>query len=228
MRLLVLRPEPGATATARAAATLGLTAIVAPLFAIQPLAWSPPDPAGYDALMVTSANAVRFGGAALRCYAHLPAFAVGAATADAMRLAGFADVAVGAGDADRLAALIAAGPHRRLLHPCGEHRRAPAFDGAIDHLPVYRSAPVGALPDAARDVAATGAAALLHSPRAATLFGTLIDAGRFDRAATHLVAISAAAATAAGPGWRSVSVAPIPRDAAVLATARALCEKLGA
>ena len=56
----------------------------------------------------------------------------------------------------------------------------------------------------------TGAAALLHSPRAAALFAALIDDARIGRADIRLVAISPAAAAAAGPGWRSVAVAPAP------------------
>lgn len=224
MRLLVLRPEPGATATARAAAACGLTAIVAPLFTAEPLAWSPPDLAAYDAIMMTSANAARLGGSALRRYARLPGYAVGAATAAGMRAAGFANVTAGTGDADALARLIAAGPHRRLLHPCGEHFRAPASDLAIDHVPVYRSVAADALPDRARQALRAGAAALLHSPRAAALLRKLTDEERIDLREVRLVAISPAAAAAAGPGWRNVAVAPEPTDASMLATARGLCE----
>ena len=58
-RLLVLRPEPGASATAGRARTLGLDPVLMPLFEIEPIAWTAPDPAGFDALLLTSANAVR-------------------------------------------------------------------------------------------------------------------------------------------------------------------------
>lgn len=231
--VLVLRPEPGAAATASRAVSLGLAAVVAPLFTADALAWSPPDAAVYDAVMMTSANAARLGGAGLRDFVHLPAYAVGEATAAAMRDAGFADVVVGPRDVDALAELIAAGPHRRLFHPCGRHLRAPdappalAIDPtlAIDHLPVYRAAAVGTLPAAARDALRHGAVPLLHSPRAASLLAALVDDARLERAAITLVAISAAAAAAAGSGWRAVATAAAPTDAGVLACARALCDK---
>ena len=60
-RLLVLRPEPGASATAERACGRGLDAVVISLFAIEAIEWVAPDPGGFDALLLTSANAVRFG-----------------------------------------------------------------------------------------------------------------------------------------------------------------------
>ena len=59
MKILVLRPQPGADETAARARALGLELVVAPLFAVAPLAWTPPDPAGFDAVMLTSASAAR-------------------------------------------------------------------------------------------------------------------------------------------------------------------------
>jgi len=79
--LLVLRPEPGAAATLARAVAAGWQAIAAPIFNIVPLPWAAPDPADHDALMLTSANAVRQAGDALRLYRHLPVYAVGEATA---------------------------------------------------------------------------------------------------------------------------------------------------
>ena len=64
-RLFIVRPEPGASATARAAADLGLDSVAMPLFAVEPLDWDVPEPARYDALLLTSANAVRHGGESL-------------------------------------------------------------------------------------------------------------------------------------------------------------------
>ena len=81
--IVVLRPEPGNRVTAAAIEGRGLRAIRLPLFAVQPVAWQAPDPAGFDALLLTSANAVRHGGAGLARLLSLPVFAVGEATADA-------------------------------------------------------------------------------------------------------------------------------------------------
>ena len=60
--VLILRPEPGAGRTAERARKLGLVPVVAPLFAIRALPWTPPDAAGFDAVMLTSANAAREAG----------------------------------------------------------------------------------------------------------------------------------------------------------------------
>lgn len=220
--LLILRPEPGASATARAAAGLGLTTIVAPLFLVRPLAWSAPPPAGFDALVLTSGHAVRQAGPQLALYRELPVHAVGKATASMARAAGFADVTTGDADANALFARITAGS--RLLHLCGRERRPPQNKLQIREIPVYAAEAVETLLAAARDAVSTGPVAMLHSPRAASLFGTLTDQAGLTRDRTAIVAISAAAAQAAGIGWKSVAAAPSPSDAAMLAIARELCE----
>ena len=81
--VLILRPEPGASATAARARTLRLEPVVAPLFVVRPLAWEPPDPAGLDAVMLTSGNAPRLAGDGMTPFLRLPCYAVGEATADA-------------------------------------------------------------------------------------------------------------------------------------------------
>ena len=57
--LAVLRPEPGASATLGRAQAMGLAAFAMPLFAVEPVAWTAPAPHDFDALLLTSANAVR-------------------------------------------------------------------------------------------------------------------------------------------------------------------------
>lgn len=218
--LLVLRPEPGASATARRAEELGLHPVVAPLFTVRALPWTPPDPAAFDAVMFTSANALRHGGPGLARYFGLPAYAVGEATAAAAHAAGFAEVVAGDGDAEALAARIDQGPHRRVLHLCGEPHR---FTG-VQALPVYASDASGALPLSALSALRAGAVAMLHSPRAAIVFAMLLERAAIARETVALVAISQAAATTAGPGWRAVETARAPTDAAMLAIARILCE----
>ena len=76
-RLIILRPEPGAIASLERAKALGLDAISIPLFEVCPLAWTPPDPDEFDAVLATSANAMRHAGAALKPFRHLPLHAVG-------------------------------------------------------------------------------------------------------------------------------------------------------
>ena len=223
--LLVCRPEPGASATARAAEALGLTAVVAPLFRIERVVWDPPAPELFDALVMTSANAARHAGDALRLYKSLPAFAVGDATAAAMRAVGL-NAEASEGDAETLIATIASGPHRRLLHLCGEHHHAPVHpDLSIRSVPVYCAVAVDALPAFMADALGAEAIIMLHSPRAAALFASLATKAGCEKSGLRLVAISPAAAAAAGRGWRSAEAAPAPTDAAMLAIARDLCDK---
>ncbi len=215
-RLFILRPQPGASATADKARALGLQPVVAPLFKVEPVAWRPPEPARFDALLLTSANAVRHGGEQLQQLRGLPVHAVGSATAEAARAAGFNVASTGTDDVDRLLGSLEA--ELKLLHLCGADRRAPAEPRQdITSLPVYRATP---LKDAKLD-GLSGHVAAVHSPRAAARLAELVA----DRSAVALAAISAAAAAAAGHGWQRVAIASGPTDAALLATAAELCEK---
>jgi uroporphyrinogen-III synthase len=215
-RLLVLRPEPGASATVERARRLGLDAVAAPLFEVESLKWEAPDPAGFDGLLLTSANAVRHGGEQLQSLRGLAAYAIGEATAEAARDAGFEIAASGDAGIDRL--LGSVDPKLRLLRLCGEDRHE--HQGArrlITDVPVYRSKPI----DAPNLSVAPAAVALIHSPRAGRRFAELVK----DRASIAIAAISAAAAEAVETGWQSVDTARQPTDEAVLALAASLCNK---
>ncbi len=113
-RVLILRPEPGASATLARARALGLDAIAIPLFAIEPVGWHRPDPSDFDALLLTSANAIRAGGPGLDGLRNLPVYAVGEGTATAARECGLAVAATGQQGVDAL--LGAIDPSLRLLH----------------------------------------------------------------------------------------------------------------
>lgn len=214
--VLILRPEPGASATAARARQLGLEPVLAPLFAVEPVAWKVPEPAGFDALLLTSANAVRHGGRGLAALAGLPVHAVGGATAEAAKGAGFKVASTGSGDvADLLSSLP---PSLNLLHLAGEDRREP--EGArqrIVAVTVYRSALLPP-PDALAEVA--NAVALVHSPRAGRRLAELVDR----RESLSIVAISPAAAEACGAGWRTVAIAEKPSDELLLSLAAQLCK----
>jgi len=225
-RLLVLRPQPGADATARRAQALGLDALAVPLFTVRAVDWTPPDPGSLDAVLMTSANAARFGGENLARYHSLPLYAVGAATARAARDAGFADVTSGAADGAAIVALAVAQGKRRLLHLAGRDH-IPLNDRAvaIERRIVYASDAVSALPDLARKSISGGALGLLHSVRAAQLFGELFDAARLDRSRLMIAGLSPAICAAAGVGWSRVAAAPTPDDEALLAIAARLCDQ---
>jgi uroporphyrinogen-III synthase len=211
-KLLLLRPEPGLSASAARARALGLDIVACPLFRLEPVAWSIPDPVGYDALLLTSANAVRCGGYGLEQLRKLPVHAVGSATASAAREAGFQVQTVGEnGVADLLAGLPASD---RLLHLAGEDH-IDVQDRRVDRRIVYRAAAVAdpALPPPEELVVA------VHSPRAGRRLGELV-ATRRD---TAIAAISAAAAEACGAGWERVEIAERPDDNSLLALAAMLC-----
>ena len=87
MRVLVLRPKPGASATFERARELGLDAQAVPLFEIEAVDWNAPESGGFDGLLLTSANAIRCGGSRLDSLRGLKAYAVGQSTADAARWA---------------------------------------------------------------------------------------------------------------------------------------------
>jgi uroporphyrinogen-III synthase len=132
-QLLLVRPEPGLSASADRAKQAGLDVIACPLFRIEPLEWEAPDPQGYDGLLLTSANAVRYGGRKLDGLKSLPAHAVGAATADAARAAGLKVATVGEDDLSDLLARLPV--DIRLLHLAGDNHRE-AETGHRIHLPV--------------------------------------------------------------------------------------------
>src|SRR5436190_2126779 len=87
---------------------MGLDPVVAPLFTIRPIAWTPPAPAGFGAVLLTSANAARLAGGGMTPFLSLPCYAVGERTAAAAREAGFRDIRTGPGDGEALSRMIAA------------------------------------------------------------------------------------------------------------------------
>ena len=218
-RVFILRPEPGASETTERVRAKGLDAIAMPLFAVEPVDWTAPDAASFAGLLLTSANAVRHGGEQVVSLRGLPAYAVGSATAEAAREAGFDIASTGDAGVERLLGSIE--PGLRLLHLCGADRREPnGVSQSITAVVVYRSRPID-------DIDVTGlrdGVALVHSPRAGQRLAELVD----DRATLAIAAISQAAADAAGTGWRSIDVAERPSDDALLALAARLCNKPGA
>lgn len=129
LRVLVTRPEPGASLTARRLTTLGFFAIVLPLSETVPLAAEMPS-GHYDAVAITSVNAMRHADPALiASLRHLPVYAVGEKTAAAARAAGFSAVIAAGGDGEALAGKLVntlwRGAH--VLYLAGRVRR-PDFE----------------------------------------------------------------------------------------------------
>lgn len=221
-RVIVLRPEPGAGRTAQAVARQGLEAVVHPLFAPQALEWTPPPAGDFDALLMTSAHAARLAGPALAAYHGLPAYAVGSATAAAMRAQGFGRVSAGDADASMIAARIATEGHRTVLHLAGA-TVAPMATGSLHVRRIAVYSMTSLPPDPALlDDAMPGSVLLVHSPRAGERLAEQVAPTA--RAALHIVAISPKALAACGSGWASGHAPDQPGDDDMLALLRGLCE----
>jgi uroporphyrinogen-III synthase len=225
--LLVLRPPPAGGRTAAILRALGHEAVEAPLFTVTPLAWAPPPADRFDALALTSANAVAQAGPELARYRDLPVFVVGDATARAATSAGLNVRHIGHGDGAALAEAAAQAGVRRMLHLCGREHRPLRGEVTVTACPVYAAEARDSLPPAALEAIGRGAIVLLHSPRAAALFAGLADAASLGRDAIPLAAISPHAAASAGLGWKKVTVAEQPSDDALLAAALAMCDHPG-
>ncbi|PYE88922.1 uroporphyrinogen-III synthase [Phyllobacterium leguminum] len=125
-RVLVTRPEPGASLTARRLEAMGFSPVVLPLSETTPLA-AKVSPGEYDAVTITSVNAIRHGAPELiASLIDLPIYAVGEKTARAAKAAGFRDVIAAAGDGEALAALLleALSPGAHVLYLAGRVRRS--------------------------------------------------------------------------------------------------------
>ena len=219
---LVLRPAPGDLATATRLAMRGVAVRRCPLFMVVPRRWLPPDPAQYDSLLLTSANAVRHAGEGLAALADLPVLAVGAAPAQAARAAGFDVALTGNADAAALVASARAQDFARPLHLAGrDSHRQPGIDAVI----VYASVPM--------EITASGmqgwrdGVALLHSARAAERFARLVDGEGLARDRIGVAALSTAVAKAAGSGWSATLVASRPDDESLVVAACTLIDRPG-
>ncbi|MEV4935135.1 uroporphyrinogen-III synthase [Sphingobium sp. LSP13-1-1.1] len=220
-QVVILRPEPGAGRTAERAAELGLETRIFPLFVPQALQWDAPAPERFDALLLTSANAVRLAGPSLALYRNLPAYAVGRATAKTLEEAGFARIVAGNGDGTAIARRIAADGHGHVLHLAGR-TVAPIDAGAlrIERVVVYEMLRTG--DDGLAERLEADSILLVHSPRAGELLARHVGPGQ--RAFLHLIAISPAALAACGTGWASAQAPEKPDDERMLALAVRLCE----
>lgn len=229
-RVLVTRPSADALPLAGALQRRGFDVVLQPLLRIEPAGGPPPDLAGVQALLFTSANGVR-AFARRSDVRTLAVFAVGDATAAAARAEGFASVASASGTVDDLARLVqsrldpAAGA---LLHAAGS---AVAGDlaGALSAVgftvrreQLYIAQRVERFDPSVEEALRNGAvdAALFFSPRSAAGFVSVVRAAGLAEACDEIGAfcLSEAVAEAARPvAWRSVVVAPEPNQDSLLA-----------
>jgi len=227
MKVWVTRASPGAEATAARLTELGYTPIVAPLLAVRPISGAKLDFKDVGALAFTSANAVVAFAARYALGARsLPVFAVGDATAEAVRRAGFVEVNSAGGDVHALAALIIEQRDSfrgTLLHPSAKQ---PAGDlaGALKapeiaavRTPIYDTVEAAELPPMIAEALVRGDldAVLAHSPRGAQALARLI-AGWEDGLAAFVLS-EACAAPLRPLSFRHIAVAAAPNEASLLA-----------
>jgi uroporphyrinogen-III synthase len=181
MAVLVTRPEPDNDATAAILRARGFEVLLAPMLRFEALAFQDDADAHYDAVIVTSANALRgfdrhpSGQRLLK----LPLFAVGEHTADAARHAGFRHVIAADGDVAALRDAVLASVKAKHLKKAGTLLYLAGADLARDlagdlgqrgftvvtHT-TYRMIPVAELPPATVEgFAANQVAAVLHYSR---------------------------------------------------------------
>ena len=222
MQLVVIRPEPGCSATLAAAREVGLEAHGFPLFRIISRSWEAPPASKIDALLIGSANALRCAGDDLARYAGRPVYVVGEATASAAEAAGFTVAASGKGG---LQDVVGAITHKRLLRLTGEEfvkLEIPLGITLIERI-VYTSK-ARPMPAALAEMLVSPAVVMLHSAAAARHFDAECKRLNLDRSQLTLAVIGPRVAEAAAPGWRMIGAAPEPSDHALLALAERLCQ----
>lgn len=219
LRVAITRAQPQAERTAELVRARGAEAIVAPLLTIVPCGYNT-STEGAQAIIFTSSNGVRAFPDARGARDRI-VLAVGDATAEAAREAGFNDVRSADGDVRSLAALAktALDPAKgKLIHIAGDHvagdlgseLRAAGF--SVERRLAYASVAAFALPDALTqplDIV------LFQSVRAAETFVAL---GAPNAAQLTAGCLSAAIADAAGKSsWKRIVTAPHPREDDLLA-----------
>jgi uroporphyrinogen-III synthase len=231
---LLTRPRSDSEALAEALRELGIDSLIDPVIEIRPLAGAQvPELDDIQALLITSANGVRALAEMLGpppAARHITLLAVGAASGEAARAAGFKNVRSADGDVAALADLARecldpeAGP---LLHIAGSKVAGDlAGDLARDGFEVrreclYEARKSEALANETLAALADGeiAMVLIFSPRSARAFDTLVRAAALDSAlagATAICLSKPVADAAAALPWRRIRTARKPEQAALL------------
>ena len=222
--LVIIRPEPGNSASVAAARTMRMECHGFALFEVRPKSWEAVAADQFDALLVGSANALRQAGRGLAALKGLPVYAVGEASAQAAREAGFALAATGNSNMQALLGELDPG-HRRLLRLTGEERVALTLPKGVtmEERVVYGML---AMPFPPELVTLLRGAAIvaLHSAEAARHLSAQCVSHGIKRAPIRIAALSGRIAAAAGEGWGEVAVAALPEDKALLALARQMCQ----
>lgn len=209
MRLIVTRPEPDDRRTARALMRLGHEVILSPMLDVVIDRDAPIPKRPYQAVLVTSSNAVRaLAARAVRPVAvDVPLFAVGDQTALEAKRSGFSAARSAGGALDDLVALAEAelspadGP---LLYAAGETREGDLAARLIESgfevetAILYRTEPRTRLAKVAETALREGSVdgVLLYSRRSAAAFALALRAGGLTPLAASVVCYCLSAACA--------------------------------
>jgi uroporphyrinogen-III synthase len=204
VRMLVTRPEPDASETAARLSALDIEAVVEPLLTAETLSTRLPEPTGFKALAVTSANALRALEARgeIARFTELPVYAVGDRTASLARQLGFATVHSASGNfGDLVRLLTAANLNGPVLYPSARQMSGDLGKALAPHGIMVIAAPVYAMRSATglssttrRDLDAGAIdAGLFYSRRTAETFAGLAE-GLGDKSRLGMLCLSEAVA----------------------------------
>lgn len=224
-KVFAIRPEPGLSKTIAAGAARALPISGIPLSRIVPCGWTLPDLEAFDGVLAGSANAFRHGGDKLSALTHLPVLAVGQATAEAAKDAGFRVAQVGSGGLQQVLDDVA-GDYSHLLRLSGEEHvplNPPEATQITDRI-VYRVGPVD-LPGERVQEIERGALVLLHSASAARHFASECNRLGVHRENVSLCALGPRVLEPAGEGWHEARAAANPNENDLLALAIEMCQR---
>ncbi|ACV75784.1 MAG: uroporphyrinogen-III synthase [Zymomonas mobilis] len=228
-KLLILRPEPGATATAKRAEKVGWQVIKTPLATAISIPWSINESLSFDAVMVTSAQAIYHGGSELDKLKDYPLYVVGKATEAAARQAGFQHIVTAEGNGASVLCCLERDKRMRILRLCGEiykdydYKNFSLKENTQFFIKIlYRMQNIASLPIEACQALVENAIVLLHSSRFAEQFRLLLAKTDINPDRVQIAVISPAVAEQIGKEWRAMAIAEYPDDTSLLKAAASL------
>lgn len=232
-KVWITRTGTGAAQSAKDIAAAGYSPLIAPLLKLSAVSTPDACPADDNAIAFTSPNGVR-AFTALTDRRNWPVFAVGVATGDMARAAGFEDVQDAGGDVQSLTDLIIKAAPQSVTHLSGVHV-AGDLAGSLttagifcERTIIYGTQAVKTLPGTVVDYIKSGAplAVLLYSPKGAHIFAALLPPGAAPN--LHCISISAnvdATLDGAGALFASRQIAKTPDAAGMTALLETVARK---
>ncbi len=228
--VIITRPKVDAEPFAAELAERGIASVVEPMIDIEPMTGADVDLAGCQAILFTSANGVRaFTGLTER--RDVTVIAVGPASGDAARLAGFSDVHVSGGNVERLArtVVMTLRPDDGILFHAAGSVTAGDLQGLLGaegfevrRRPLYRSVMADRFTPQGRTALSKGTvtAATFFSPRTASAFARVIRSEGLEVCTKDIWALClsdavADAATESGLEWRGTRIAAATEQSAM-------------